>query len=90
MKRAHFIITGDVIGVGFRSWVKQKARDLGLVGWVTNRPDGSVEVIAEGSKDKLDELVRDCQDGPEVSMVEKVDVTWERGTGEFLSFEVVI
>lgn len=88
MKRAHLIIYGDVIGVGFRAWVRTKARDLGLVGWVRNNPDDTLEITAEGAKDKLDELVRDCQDGPEVSMVEKVEVIWERGTGEFLSFEV--
>lgn len=90
MKRAHLIISGDVIGVGFRSWSRRQAQALGLVGWVVNRPDDTLEIVAEGSKDKLEELVRECQDGPEVSMVERVDVRWEAATGEFLSFEVVI
>ncbi len=90
MVRAHLIISGDVIGVGFRSWARREAANLGLVGWVTNRPDNTVEIVAEGPKNKLDELVELCQSGPEVSDVEKVDVTWGETTGEFVSFEVKI
>lgn len=88
-ERVHLIISGDVEGVGFRAWVRGKARDLGLVGWVKNREDGSVEVVAEGEKKELEKLIMDCHDGPNIAMVERVDVTWEEPMDEFVEFEVV-
>ncbi len=74
--------------MGFRAWTKQKAQSLALVGWVTNREDGAVEVVAEGPKEKLETFVATCHEGPEVSWVEHVDVLWEEGTGEFTGFVV--
>lgn len=90
MNRIRLIISGDVIGVGFRSWTRRQAQDLGLVGWVANRPDNTVEVVAEGPEDKLDQLIEFCQTGPEVSDVEKVAITREVATGEFINFEIKI
>ena len=90
MQCVHLTVSGDVIGVGFRSWARRQAQDLGLVGWVRNTPEETVEIVAEGPKDKLKELVKACRTGPEVAMIEKIDVSWERATGEFLSFEVMI
>lgn len=89
MQRIRILISGDVQGVGFRAWVRGMARELGLVGWVKNRGDGAVEVVAEGTKKDLEELIKQCQHGPEVAWVENVDVTWSKGTGEFVGFEVV-
>ena len=89
MKRVHLIISGDVQGVGYRAWAIREANKLELVGWVRNRSDGAVEIIAEGPKDKLDELVTRCQDGPDVACVEKVETTWDRVTGEYVTFGVV-
>lgn len=89
MKRIHLIISGDIQGVGFRAWVRDKARELGIVGWVKNREDGSVEVAAEGEKKELEKLIMDCHDGPDVAMAENVDVSWEETTNDFVSFEIV-
>jgi acylphosphatase len=89
MKRVHLIVSGDVQGVGFRAWTKAQARQIGVVGWVKNREDKAVEVMAEGSKHDLEELVKRCNKGPEVSWVEHVEVDWKEGTGEFVGFEVV-
>ncbi len=89
MKRVHLVISGDVIGVGFRAWVQHYARDKFLTGWVKNREDKSVEVVAEGPQGKLSEFVRDCHHGPEVSWVEHVRTEWQKGTGEFIYFEVL-
>ena len=80
---------GDVQGVGFRAFVREKARALDLIGWVKNREDGSVEVVAKGQKEKLEALVKDCQHGPEVAWVTKVVVNWEEATNEFIRFDVV-
>lgn len=89
MKRVHLIVSGDVQGVGFRSWAFRQAQGLGLTGWVKNRDDGSVELVAEGLQVQLEELVKRCQRGPEVALIQHVDSTWENVTGEFVRFEVV-
>ncbi len=88
VKRIHLIISGDVQGVGYRTWAKQIAHQLNLNGWVINRPDGAVEVVAEGTKAKLEEFIRYCRKGPEVAWIQDVAVTWQDGTGEFVSFDI--
>lgn len=88
-ERVHLIIFGDVQRVGFRSFVLRQAQDLRCVGWVKNREDGAVEVVAEGPKEKLEELVRVCKRGPDVAWVKQVDVVWEDATNAFESFDVV-
>ncbi len=89
MKRVRLIISGDVVGVGYRAWVVRRAQGLGLTGWVKNREDGAVEIVAEGKKEKLDELIKYCKHGPDVAWVERVEITWLRETGEFFNFTVV-
>lgn len=89
MQRVHLVISGDVQGVGFRSWVVRQAQNLQLTGWVKNREDGSVEVIAEGLPENLDEFVKHCRQGPDVAWIERMDITRRDATGEFVSFEIV-
>ena len=89
MKRVHLIISGDVQGVGYRAWAVGQAKELSLTGWVKNREDGAVEVVVEGERSDLEEFIKRSQHGPEVAWVEKVDVQWSNGTGEYLRFEVV-
>jgi len=88
MQRVHVTISGDVQGVGFRSWVRRQAQELGLTGWVRNRDDGTVEVVAEGTRSALDELVKRCRRGPETAWVADVAVQWSDATDEFVTFEV--
>lgn len=76
MKGVFVTITGFVQGVGYRQFVKQQARKLGLVGWVQNMPDGSVESKAFGEHEKLQELVEHCKKGPFLSEVKDVRVEW--------------
>lgn len=89
MKRVHIIISGDVIGVGFRAWALRAARELNLTGWIKNREDDTVEIVAEGKQLDLEDILARCRRGPELAVVKSVDVRWEEATGEFLSFEVV-
>ena len=88
-KRVRLIISGDVQGVGVRAWVVRQSHDLALNGWVKNREDEAVEVIAEGSKEKLEKLITRCRKGPEVASVKNVKVKWGVATGEFVDFQVV-
>lgn len=89
MKRVRVVISGDVQGVGFRAWAQRQAKNLQFVGWIRNRKDKTVELLAEGEKKQLEELVKRCQHGPDVAWVEKVDVAWVDATGEFVDFQVV-
>lgn len=86
--RVHIRVEGRVQGVGFRYFVIGEAGNLGLTGWVRNRLDGSVEVIAEGERDKLIQLVHVLQRGSRSSVVSAVREEWLEGTGEFQGFSV--
>lgn len=86
-RRLRVVVTGRVQGVGFRMWTAGKSRALGLSGWVRNRPDGTVEAVAEGPADILDTWLRLLRDGPPMAYVESVDETFEAPTGESAAFE---
>jgi acylphosphatase len=86
--RVHLYISGIVQGVFFRSNTRQVAISLHITGWVRNLHDGRVEVIAEGSKDKIDQFLRWCHKGPAGASVDTVEVEWQDATGEFGGFEI--
>lgn len=68
--------------VGFRAFVLERAEDLGLRGTVRNRPDGTVECLAEGPRDAIDNLLRLLRDGPISARVEGVDVVEQPFRGD--------
>ncbi len=80
--RVRMLIWGVVQGVFFRANTVEKARSLNLSGWVRNLSDGSVEVVAEGPRDALVDLVRWCHKGPAEARVDKVDIEWQSVVGE--------
>ncbi len=84
--RIHIFVYGMVHGVFFRANTVGIARKLRLKGWVRNRRDGSVEIVAEGDKEKLMELLEWCKIGPEGAIVERVDHRWEKPTFELKDF----
>lgn len=85
----HCLVFGRVQGVGFRFFVQDRARELGLVGWVRNRPDGrSVEVYAEGPRSALEQLRHALHSGPPGAWVERVECTWGEATGTLHGFEI--
>jgi acylphosphatase len=88
LKRIHIIVSGRVQGVLFRSRTQEVAEKLGLVGLVRNTIDGGVEIVAEGEKEKLDELIAWCNKGPLFARVENIKVDWQTPMGEFSSFEI--
>jgi acylphosphatase len=81
MPSLHAVVHGDVQGVGFRYFVQRRAEEMGLAGWVKNRPDGSVEVVAEGSRAALGRLLELLSKGPGLADVDRVDVEWGKETG---------
>jgi len=77
-----------VQGVLFRREIANLARRLEVTGWVRNLPDGRVEVIAEGDKEKLDELVQFCWIGPSRARVKNIEVDWSDFEGKFSRFRI--
>ena len=75
MPARRLLIRGIVQGVGFRHATSRQAQRLGLRGWVRNRADGSVEVVALGDDAQLDALERWARRGPPAARVEAVDAT---------------
>ncbi len=65
-------IRGRVQGVGYRWWASRTARRLGLDGWVRNRLDGSVELLAIGPQPAIEALIEACREGPAEAMVSSV------------------
>jgi acylphosphatase len=88
MDCAIFVITGCVQGVGFRWYVLQAAKALGLTGEVRNRADGAVVVEAEGAHEALERLLETAREGPAMAVVGKVDVSWSEGAARFLDFRI--
>ena len=66
-------VRGRVQGVGFRWFVRERARALGLTGWVRNRQDGAVEVLAVGNDDALETLRNLLRRGPSGAHVSEVE-----------------
>lgn len=85
-RRVHVFLTGRVQGVGYRDWTVRQANELGLKGWVRNLADGRVEAVAEGPKDKVAELLKRMETGPNSAKVDKVDPTDETPQGDFKDF----
>ncbi len=69
------LITGRVQGVGYRNWCVQTSRKLGLVGWVRNLTDGSVEVLVQGPHHAVERLIADCHVGPPGARVNEVSAS---------------
>ena len=82
-------VFGRVHGVRFRNFIKTKADELGIKGYVTNRPDGSVLIVAQGSKDKLEELLVSAQKGSILAKVEGVSYFWKKSFKEYPDFEII-
>ena len=73
-KTVRLLITGEVQGVGYRFWATRTAVGLRLRGWVRNRFDGSVEVLATGAADAVSAMVEACRRGPRAAQVTAVSL----------------
>jgi len=86
--RARAIFRGRVQGVFFRANTERKAREVGLVGWVRNLADGTVEALFEGERNAVQKAIEWCRDSQPYAEVISVDVSWDDPTGTLTSFEV--
>ncbi|HLC93251.1 MAG TPA: acylphosphatase [archaeon] len=88
MERFEAIISGRVQGVGFRFFAEAEAIFHGVHGFACNLVDGTVEVVAEGEKEKLLKFLHALEKGPPTGHVEKVKKSWGDATGEFKGFSI--
>jgi len=86
--RLHAKVHGMVQGVSFRYYTLRQAQTLGVNGYVRNRWDGSVEVVAEGERDAMDKLLAWLHTGPGAAEVERVEIEWQKPRGDLRHFEV--
>ena len=88
MQRVHITVCGRVQGVWFRASTARQGRALGLYGWVRNLPDGRVEVLAEGPRPELLQLIDYCSKGPPLARVDELESEWEAAQGGLEPFGV--
>jgi acylphosphatase len=75
LETRRYVIKGRVQGVGFRWFVEREAAMLGVTGWVRNRDNGSVEVMATGTREQLEALYARLREGPRAARVDEVAVS---------------
>jgi acylphosphatase len=83
-----FVVRGRVQGVGFRWFVEREAHILQVAGWVRNNPDGTVEVLAQGTSDQLAGLHSRLREGPRAARVDNVDVSDAEPEAGLMSFQI--
>ena len=88
-RRVKAIVSGRVQGVFFRVSTLEKAQQLGVVGTVRNLPDDTVEIVAEGPGEVIEELLRWAHHGPTSAQVESLSIRDEDAVGDFKTFQVL-
>ena len=84
--RLSALVRGRVQGVGFRWWTRSRALEMGLTGYVANRLDGRVLVVAQGRRDTCQRLLDLLQSGDTPGRVDAVDADWSEQTGDIHGF----
>ena len=88
LEKCTIIVSGFVQGVTFRYSAREKARALGLTGFVRNEKDGAVRIEAEGERDRIKILIEWCKDGPAYAEVRDVRVAWGAAGGAYRDFAI--
>ena len=88
LKQIQMRVHGRVQGVFFRASAQREAKRLGLTGYVRNRNDSSVELVAEGEETGIKDLIAWAQSGPSAARVDKVDIRWRSFAGDFYDFRI--
>ncbi|WP_191559653.1 acylphosphatase [Metabacillus idriensis] len=89
MKTLHIIVNGRVQGVGFRFHAQMMASANDLTGWVKNREDGSVEIMAQGENKQLEDFLKDLKKGNRYAKVDDMSVKGELQSETFSEFKIV-
>ena len=85
----YIIIKGKVQGVSFRYFTLKQAQELNIVGWVRNKPNGTVESVAQGDKINLELFIKKLKQGSSLSMVDDVILNWEHQVKDYINFTII-
>lgn len=88
MKEALLKVTGKVQGVFYRAYAREKAQELGLTGYASNLPDGSVEALVQGSGDTIKQFIDWARSGSPGAKVNRVSVKWEKIQEKYNNFKI--
>ena len=88
MKTIHLVVSGRVQGVYFRAFTRKRAIKFGIVGFVSNKENGDVEIVAQADQKNLDNFINWCHEGPLMAKVENVDISEYSTSEEFSQFEI--
>ena len=88
IEELHAVVHGYVQGVGFRYFASRKASALNIRGYTRNMSDGSVEIVAQGTRSALENLLVALRQGPSAGEVDEVETTWREPTEHFRSFSI--
>ena len=86
--RLHAIVEGRVQGVGFRYFAQRQAIENNINGWVRNRWNRTVELVAEGEKQDVEKFLKAISWGPRSGTTQKVQTIWEEPSNQFASFQI--
>jgi acylphosphatase len=86
-KEVYCVVHGNVQGVSFRQFAKEKADSLGILGYAKNMPNGTVEVVAQGEENNLKIFLESISAGPESAQVESLNVMWGKVEEEYTQFD---
>jgi len=87
LKQVHLFMKGDVIGVGFRMWIKMQAEIIGIKGWVRNK-ENHVEAVVQGEEGKINTIINLIKRGPPTSHVKNIEISWEIPKEVFETFKI--
>lgn len=87
-ERLHLVIKGRVQGVGFRYAAYRQAQSLGLMGWVRNCADGTVEAEFDGNRSALESMIAWSKEGPQLARVTSVESTWSDADANHQDIEI--
>ena len=87
-ERLHIIVEGNVQGVGFRYFIYELGSYFKLTGWVKNKINGNVEILAEGPRESLDALLGEAKKGPQMAQVVNAVVVWRKPINDLPLFTI--
>ena len=89
MIAVHISVYGEVQGTGFRTWSQKQADKFSLSGWIRKASDGSFEIFSQGNKDKIDDFVSKCWDGPNMAFIDEVLVKDVKSDDSISDFQIL-
>ncbi|SER79489.1 acylphosphatase [Salipaludibacillus aurantiacus] len=89
METKRLLVFGNTQGVGFRKYTRKVAYLYNIAGWVQNKPDGSVEIVAQGSSEMMELFIEKVKKGPKKAIVSKVNVLSVNCNKNYKAFKIL-